>query len=480
MKIYREEGTDVEIDSAEINNKIQELIGAFSDSEDSGLSSTSSKSLASEIKVKLDSLEKNEDPFLSERPSYNEIIGTRIPDVPLSLGSIIMSFVAAPLAATGKFDEVQLMFYKFNNQAGGARDYESIANFIVDKDKDLKAVLDKYIEKYPAISISRFMTAIVDNVVSKLENPNYGLQDLHSKLSKEKTTKADSDEEKSTRQANIEEIKKGIEDRLKAIYSLTGGGQPVFSPPKIRLKLECLPAYVYDDEKKDFILDNGKNVLRIHVFDAAAAPHKDEMFLLAAANDSGVAIQIEGTVRKNSAVLDALKTADGGPSNGYNLMVTNDVSNKQIKDIIKQTVPSITLGSMFTAVNSISMQSSTSGLVNNVLLLNTISDKKSDHDVPARSSETEDIVVIPASADMSTLGCPLFEYGQHFFVDMGTGTTADNMYYVTKISHSIKPGEFNTNVGLSFSGSGTISTFRSILGAAQAKIAKDVDDQDQG
>ena len=81
---------------------------------------------------------------------------------------------------------------------------------------------------------------------------------------------------------------------------------------------------------------------------------------------------------------------------------------------------------------------------------------------------------------MSMLGCPLFEYGQHFFVDMGTGTTADNMYYVTKISHSIKPGEFNTNVGLSFSASGTISSFRSILEASQASIDKETNEENQG
>ena len=60
---------------------------------------------------------------------------------------------------------------------------------------------------------------------------------------------------------------------------------------------------------------------------------------------------------------------------------------------------------------------------------------------------------------------------------MGTGTTADNMYYVTKISHSIAPGEFNTNVGLSFSASGTISSFRSILEASQASLDKAADEE---
>ena len=74
---------------------------------------------------------------------------------------------------------------------------------------------------------------------------------------------------------------------------------------------------------------------------------------------------------------------------------------------------------------------------------------------------------------MTLLGCPLFEYGQHFFVDMGTGTTVDNMYYVTGISHNLSPGQFETSLTLGYSGSGTIRNFRSILEATQPKIDKD-------
>ena len=73
---------------------------------------------------------------------------------------------------------------------------------------------------------------------------------------------------------------------------------------------------------------------------------------------------------------------------------------------------------------------------------------------------------------LDILGCPLFEYGQHFFVDMGTGTTADNMYYVTSLEHTLSPGNFTTSLGLTFSASGTVKNFRSVLEAA----VKPVDD----
>ena len=61
-----------------------------------------------------------------------------------------------------------------------------------------------------------------------------------------------------------------------------------------------------------------------------------------------------------------------------------------------------------------------------------------DAGVPMRISPTE--------LTMETFGCPLFNFGQQFFIDFGTGTSADNVYAVTGIDHSIESGEFKTNV----------------------------------
>ena len=70
---------------------------------------------------------------------------------------------------------------------------------------------------------------------------------------------------------------------------------------------------------------------------------------------------------------------------------------------------------------------------------------------------------------MTTIGCPLVEYGSHFFVDIGTGTTADNMYIINKISHTLAAGEFSTSLGLGFADSGTVKNIR----AKMAAIEKD-------
>ncbi len=45
---------------------------------------------------------------------------------------------------------------------------------------------------------------------------------------------------------------------------------------------------------------------------------------------------------------------------------------------------------------------------------------------------------------LETFGNPLANFGQQFFCDFGTGTTADNIYAVTGIDHSLSPGKFTT------------------------------------
>ena len=153
------------------------------------------------------------------------------------------------------------------------------------------------------------------------------------------------------------------------------------------------------------------------------------------------------------------------------------IPNSEIKRIIKSSAPSLTFGLGFTGLSSISMSSTTNGSVPQVLLIGAVTEANRDPagaGPTAGESEFEDVTVIPASASANMLGCPLVEYGQHFYIDMGTGTTADNMYYVTGIEHSIRPGEFTTSLNLTFSSNGTMTTFRSILTAAlpglQAKL----------
>ena len=76
---------------------------------------------------------------------------------------------------------------------------------------------------------------------------------------------------------------------------------------------------------------------------------------------------------------------------------------------------------------------------------------------------------------MTTLGCPIISYGQYFFVDFGTGTTVDNTYVVSGISHTISQGKFETKLKCTqVDGFGKyISTFQSIEKALTAMSGDD-------
>jgi hypothetical protein len=45
---------------------------------------------------------------------------------------------------------------------------------------------------------------------------------------------------------------------------------------------------------------------------------------------------------------------------------------------------------------------------------------------------------------MTTAGCPLISFSSHYFVDLKSGTTADDLYSINRIDSSIDPGSYKT------------------------------------
>ena len=159
------------------------------------------------------------------------------------------------------------------------------------------------------------------------------------------------------------------------------------------------------------------------------------------------------------------------------MLVKTSVPASEIKRIIKTSVPSITYGTGFSALNTFRLRSTTTGGVANAMLVRARVDSKSNQSA-GEATITGDVTVIPANATMEILGCPLLRYGQQFFIDLGTGTTADNLYYITRLEHTLGPGVFTTNVSLGFAGTGAISSFSSLLEASAAPVKKALEDEE--
>jgi hypothetical protein len=119
-------------------------------------------------------------------------------------------------------------------------------------------------------------------------------------------------------------------------------------------------------------------------------------------------------------------------------------SYQSLKDFITQVIPTITYGSNNSAVINGTLQTQQNQLLSTVQMMreagrqnNTEPNGSAFGGIPLR--------VIPAQLDLNTFGCPLLNVNQQFFVDFQTGTTVDNIYLLTHLTHTIKPGKFESH-----------------------------------
>jgi len=486
----------VEVDPGPLAELMDELVG--SDGAGGELSETEN-TLMLELDKKLEALtgdfgeEEIIDPFIAEDKTLAEedregVEGSETENVRyVSLGKLFCNFVGYPLAASGRYDEVQMMFYRFNGQAAAARGLSSIAQFKVNIEK-FKRWMYAYVERYPGMSIHGFMSEFNTQHVNNPGSINYGLTELYSMRST--TAGLEVSEKTTTSEEEKQEALKAIDDAISAkivsLYKEDGlGGTSDFVVPDIRVLTETLPAFEVTSGGTGPSVTKGRRkiILKVHVFDSNATPYGDELFLLAAMSDSEIAAKVKDAagspaipngyssgVMSAAAEEGAIQEQGAGENDTDYVPYTSSISAREIKKIIKSMTPSFTFGSQYSALSNISLSSTTGGAVGNALLLNALLDDDDPSMLQGKSSDLEDIKLIPASMNVSMIGCPLIAYGQQFFVDMGTGTTADNLYTVTDISHTISAGKFDTSFKLTYCSNGTISTFRSKIAQALPRI----------
>ena len=80
-----------------------------------------------------------------------------------------------------------------------------------------------------------------------------------------------------------------------------------------------------------------------------------------------------------------------------------------------------------------------------MLLLNSLGNKKIGTPGGSDMLDQEEVRVIPSTIKLDCIGLPVVQRGNQIYLDMGTGTTLDNIYTVTNVQHTIKPGDFSTS-----------------------------------
>lgn len=429
------------------------------------------------IKRKFDEITAGADPFL---PTSDKVpggpLGKLIDDYntepeaktaivrrrTVSLAKLFAVFMVQPMLSLGSIDEVQIFFYAFNDQAGGLAG-ANIGEFPI----DVPVFLDQYKEHIQrrgseSLTIEEFMGVVVSAQVDDPRAIGYGLRKYFEPY------------DPKNREPQVSKKMQGdYESALSAQSARLGP----FKKPAIEVYVEALPEAASREGEADAYAaltlslsarDDGtvgdpraghsRRILRVHVYDKQLNPYRVPALLLKSEDGSTfIELASQDAARKlgdpgAASSLTALKGyLDGTGSPGSDVTqdgrtgavkLTRIGSNQQIKDVVSKLVPTIVYGANASSVISAELASKQDPLLSTVHMQRA--GKQNTTSPNGAGVAGLPLRIIPASLTMPTIGCPLVNLGQLFFVDFGTGTTADNLYILTGLTHTLQPGKFET------------------------------------
>jgi recombination protein RecA len=236
-----------------------------------------------------------------------------------------------------------------------------------------------------------------------------------------------------------------------------------FKMPQIDFYVECVPGKIVSETGNTTQTDPNVSILKIHVFDRQATPYDTQAGLLAATRDDvlntigSLPQQVqdgeEGIRESYRATVSSILNLAGNlirpvqsnseMTNGRSYRING--GQQEIKNFVMSTMPYMLYGiqgsGIIGAANLSSMQNPA---------LSTVNMLRSFQAGPFRANGEQPgglpLSIIPCELSLETYGCPLIDFSQQFFMDFGTGTTADNIYAVVGLSHKIEPGNFQSSV----------------------------------
>lgn len=400
------------------------------------------------IKKKMDALSNGKDPMLDLMSNFpTSPVNVSNKKTHVSLAKIMYMFVVQPILATGKFDEVQLIFYPFNSAAAGMRS-SNVGSFPIDIQEftnSWKSFITKR-QKFN-VTIREWMDWISNVFIEYIGAPGYGMST---------TFKSDVGEDGSSRKPSddttdrLTDVDTEISKSLKAL----GVEDGVFSMPKIELYVEAVPEGVGLESD---IGDEESTILRIHVFDAVTSPYSALVRLLDAMLDNnlgtfGEANKDDKDASSHAAL--ATRVVDEATRAGLIEVVNSSEGHvyqqgplanaNSVKEFVSGMCPTLRFGTQTSGIKGISIQTLQDPLLATVHMERaglTTADS-----APGQDPMIVPMQMLPTQLSMDIFGCPLMVFGQQFFVDVDTGTTIDNVYGVMKITHKIEQGKFDTSV----------------------------------
>lgn len=381
----------------------------------------------------------------------------------VSLGKLMSVFIGHALDGLGSIDELQLFFHQFNDKAGLAAG-TNIAEFPI----DMPVFFDQYRETierkgHERLTLEEFLKLVVDAQVLDTRALGYGFRQFFDPY--------------DPASPNEPKLRKGSEANYESEISGLGKQRGPFVMPAI--EMSCETTYASDGLGNDLLRrfelqesgadvgasrsDHLTRVMRIHVFDKQNNPYKTQSVILkgqgtagfqevtsdyakaytTSVNDAAILAQMPGVdADEKGKVLfnvDMMRADAGGPYS-------------TIKRAVSRTMPSIIYGGNATMITNANLASKQDALLS-VTQMQTVA-KKSGKQLVGQpngsGAEGLPLRIIPAQLSLSSLGCPLLSFGQLFFIDFNTGTTVDNIYGITGLTHTITPGKFESQINMTF------------------------------
>lgn len=375
------------------------------------------------------------------------------PEKYITFGNLLTAIVGNYLGNSGRYDDIQLLFYTANSRCGEMSS-RSLASMLIEKES-LNKFLDDINAKNQIMTLEGLISSIIKDQIVNNQHISFGLADLYTDNKKSKKANTKDETVKKTQERLIkiygikpEEIESGIVDIDDAKFVM----------PIINFTFDTLT----DPEKNP-----DKTILKISVFDKNDNPYSSLYNIYKKKINKEFDIKIKSIAKlykeiSNSS--DKTKTSEfsrkvanlfqefikagilseDGNTGVFKIEPTK--SPESIKRIFKNHMPYLIYGSEnspITNANVTTMQDqllATSYIVNASKNNNTLQNRF-DIDVPLK--------IMPMQVDIDMIGNPWASFGHMYFIDFETNTTLDNIYVVTGMRHSFAPGVFNTNLKLS-------------------------------
>ena len=383
----------------------------------------------------------------------------------VSFGKLFLTFMAPALELAETIDESQVFFYTINEFAGKASGM-NIAHFPIEISV-FEAKFKEYVSRKAsaALTAQEIVTLAVNSQFKNLSAIPYGFKSMSKTLF-----------EGEGGDAKVKEPEK-FEVTSLALNNNRGA----FKIPKIVLYVEMLnvqqdPLLAFDKlslyEKTSSFVDQGKiqnRLVRFHILDEVANPNapvlsavREEVKDYDPTKSAQDYVNTGEKAAEHRAAIQREINNEKAGTKTYEFRAatiykeTTDSYRAEVKDreslrrALARYIPTLIPGMNASGIIEVSLASKADPLQKTALMTGFKGGRELQGG-PRGADAVGDIPVriIPSEMTVRTIGCPLVAYGQKFFVDMNTGTTIDNTYNITNLTHSFSPGKYETSMKMS-------------------------------